>query len=105
MSESVSHQDIHDKLTAAEHNFEQRHGTLIKWLVGVIFSVVAVTMTQIVSVAASLAEVDGTQELVLQSINRIDRKLETQDRRIQDESREAEEDLKSHRDEYHNKRI
>ena len=101
MTEQISHKDIHDKLEAAEHNFEDRHNTLIKWLVGVIISVVAVTMTQIVSVAASLAEVDGTQELVLQSINRIDRKLENQDTRIQEESREAEEDLKSHRAEYH----
>lgn len=101
MLDEISHKDIHDKLEEVQHNFEARHSTLIKWIVGVIISVVAVTMTQIVSVAASLAEVDGTQELVLQSISRIDRKIERQDQRIQEESREAEEDLKSHRQEYH----
>ena len=99
--EHITHGDIHASLEENRALFEAKHNTLVKWLAVVIVSVVGATMTQIVSVAASLAEIDGTQELVLQSLDRLDRRVEKQDQRIQEESREAEEDLRAHRQEFH----
>jgi len=101
MEHDVTHEQLHNKLEEVQSHFNEKHSTLIKWLVSAILTIVALTMTQIVSVAATLAEVDGTQELVLQSLDRIDRKLEATDRRIQEESQEAESDLKDHRREAH----
>lgn len=104
MTESITHKQLHDKLVQVEATFTDKHGTLLKWMVGVILTIVALTMTQIVSVASSLAEVGSTQGLILQSLNRVDRSIESVQDRIQEESREAEEDLKSHLDREHKKR-
>jgi uncharacterized protein YycO len=104
MAENITHQQLHDKLVQVEATFTDKHSTLLKWMVGVILTIVALTMTQIVSVASSLAEVGSTQGLILQSLNRVDRSIESVQDRIQEESREAEEDLKSHLDREHIKR-
>ena len=100
---TVSHEELYDRIEATGRSVEEKQGTLLKWLVATVVAVASVTTTQIVSVRASLAEVDGTQELVLQSLNRLDRAIETIQVRIQEESREAEEDLSAHLDREHAK--
>jgi hypothetical protein len=100
---NISHEELHDRIETMDRAVADKQNTLLKWLVATVIAVIGVTMTQIISVSASLAEVDGTQELVLQSLNRFDRSIETIQVRIQDESREAEEDLRSHLDREHAK--
>jgi hypothetical protein len=100
---NISHEELHDRIETMDRAVADKQNTLLKWLVATVIAVIGVTMTQIISVSASLAEVAGTQELVLQSLNRFDRSIETIQVRIQDESREAEEDLRSHLDREHAK--
>ena len=95
-SERITHDDLHNKMSSIEATFTEKHQTLVKWIATSILAIVGVGMSQLISVAATLSEVDGTQELVLQQLGRVDRKLEHIDERIQQESREAEEDLKEH---------
>ena len=112
--ERITHQDLHDELTRIQQAFTEKHANLVKWIATSIVAVIGLGMTQIVSVASSLSEVDGTQELVLQQLGRLDRAVETiqadnratfadLQHRINDESRESEEDLKEHAREQHNR--
>jgi len=99
--ERITHEDLHNEMSRLQLSFNEKHQTMVKWIATSIVAIVGVGMSQLISVAATLSEVDGTQELVLQQLGRVDHKLETIDIRIQQESREAEEDLKDHTREQH----
>ena len=97
----ISHRELHDKLEHVETLFNEKHSTLIKWIASAILTIMAMTMTRIVSVASTLSGLSTANTMMQKSIHKVEEAQVAVQQRIQEESREAEDDLKEHRKEQH----
>ncbi len=110
--ERITHEDLHHKISSIESALDGRLSSIVRWIAASIVTMLGLGMGQLVSVASTLAEHGSVQQLVRQDIGRLDRAVEnhrvelrqTTEKlhvRIQQESAEAESDLKDHRKEAH----
>jgi len=100
-SHDISHEELHDKLVQVESHFNEKYSTLIKWIASAILTIVAMTMTQLVSVASTLSGLSTSNTMMQKSVNRVEEAQIVTQQRIHEESREAAYDLKEHRKEQH----
>ena len=88
-------------MVQVESHFNEKYTTLIKWIASAVLTIVAMTMTQIVSVASTLSGLSTSNTMMQKSITKVEEAQVTILQRVHEESREGAYDLKEHRKEQH----